>query len=282
MNHPTTRQGEPEQKWTRATPAVAGFTLIELLVVIAIIAILAAMLLPGLSRAKMQGLSTSCMNNIKQLDLAWLSYAPDYQYKMPPNWVRAVDAWIDGDIGDVSTPQGVTNLQPIVKGLLYPYCPNYHIYQCPANIEGSILDTQLPRVVMIRNYSIEGRMGGANDPESPSGTSGILGTAYPEYSKLDQVMWPAPTQAINFVDESCNTIDDGFFAIQTSTTEWQNSPTGRHLKGTQFGFADGHAEHWTWRTLTGEQHLNAPVISSGVSTESDLIRVQNAVFLPKP
>jgi len=264
-------------------PDTNGFTLIELLVVIAIIAILAAMLLPALSKAKVQGLSTSCENNLKQLDLAWIQYTSDFQNKMPPNWVTSADAWIDGAIGDVSSPQGVTNIQPIIKGLLYGYCPNYHIYQCPGNTQGSDLDTTpaFRNLPMIRNYSIEGRMGGLNDPLVS--TTYVLTAAYPEYSKVDQIMWPAPTQAINFVDESCNTIDDGFFAVDESTTEWQNSPTGRHMKGTQFGFADGHAEHWTWQTLPAEQDLSASVtLGHGVSTLSDLRRVQNAVFLPNP
>ncbi len=281
MNTSTTREDKRARNWPCAPRTQTAFTLIELLVVIAIIAILAAMLLPGLSRAKMQGLSTSCMNNIKQLDLAWLSYASDNQNKMPPNWVSAANAWIDGAIGDVSTPQGVTNLQPILKGLLYSFCPNYNIYHCPANTIGSVLDPSLRNVVPIRNYSIEGRMGGAHDPSDD--TTYVLTAEYPEYSKMDQVMWPAPSQAINFVDESCNTIDDGYFAMQTVTTMWQNSPTARHLKGTQFGFADGHAEHWTWQVLSTEQDLNASVTAvHGQNTESDLIRVQNAVFLRQP
>ncbi len=101
----------------------------------------------------------------------------------------------------------------------------------------------LRNVPMIRNYSIEGRMCGLND-RLLSATYVLTG-AYPEYSKANQNMWPAPTPAISFVDESCNTIDDGIFVVDESTTESQNSPTGRHMKGTQFGFADGHAEHWT-------------------------------------
>jgi prepilin-type processing-associated H-X9-DG protein len=95
-------------------------------------------------------------------------------------------------------------------------------------------------------------------------------------------MWPAPTQAINFVDESINTIDDGYFALDLSTSDWQNSPTTRHMRGTQFGFADGHAEHWTWHAISTEQDLNAPVNNRGVNSLSDLVRIQDAVFLPKP
>jgi prepilin-type N-terminal cleavage/methylation domain-containing protein len=259
-----------------------AFTLIELLVVIAIIAILASLLLPGLSRAKSQGLSTSCMTNIKQLDLGWLSYASDNKDLMPPNYLSSANAWIDGVFGDVSTPGGVTNLLPIKLGLLYPYCPNYETYRCPANIGGSSMESgALRNVTMVRNYSIEGRMGAKNDPNTD--TTYVLGAEYPLYSKMADILRPAPTQAINFVDESVNTIDDGYFAVQTVQTEWQNSPTVRHLKGTVFGFADGHSEHWSFRKLSTEQGLDAPVTSTGLDdTLVDLVRVQNAVFLPKP
>jgi prepilin-type N-terminal cleavage/methylation domain-containing protein/prepilin-type processing-associated H-X9-DG protein len=259
-----------------------GFTLIELLVVIAIIAILAAMLLPALSKAKVEGQSTACESNLKQLDLAWIIYAQDFQNKMPPNWVSVANAWIDGAIGDVSTSAGVTNIQPIIKGLLYPYCANIHVYQCPGNTKGSDMDSGPYRnIAPIRNYSIEGRMGGANDPGGD--TTYILTTAYPEYSKMNDVVWPPPAAAINFVDESVNTIDDGYFAMQDGNTEWQNSPTGRHNGGTPFGFADGHAEFWKWVSLAGDQDINANVsLPGGRNTLQDLKRVQNAVFLAKP
>jgi prepilin-type processing-associated H-X9-DG protein len=175
----------------------------------------------------------------------------------------------------------VTNTLPILKGLLYPYCANIHVYQCPGNATGSDAETgPLRSLPMIRNYSIEGRMGGANDPGGD--TSYILTTAYPEYSKISDIVSPPPSLAINFVDESCNTIDDGYFAIDESTTDWQNSPTGRHNRAAPFGFADGHAEFWRWQVLNGEQDLNAPTVVRGVSSLADLKRVQNAVFLVPP
>jgi prepilin-type N-terminal cleavage/methylation domain-containing protein/prepilin-type processing-associated H-X9-DG protein len=262
-----------------------GFTLIELLVVIAIIAILAALLLPALTKAKMQGQATSCSCNLKQLDTAWFCYAGDNKNWMPPNWLQSPNAWIDGVYGDVSTPGAMTNLLPIMKGMLYPYCPNVHIYRCPACFAGpdaSSEDTGVPHnVILARNYSIEGRMGGANDPNDD--TTWVLGATYPLYWKLDQVQYPAPSQAITFVDESINTIDDGYFATDFSATTWQNSPTVRHMRGTQFAFADGHAEHWSWKALCIENdRLQAVSPAPCGSTEDDLIRVDNAVFLPPP
>ena len=280
MNIPKNEPGfdlSSAQENSAKAPGTGGFTLIELLVVIAIIAILASLLLPALTRAKVQGLSVSCESNLKQLDLAWVSYAGDYKNYMCPNWVAAAGAWIDGVFGDVSTPGGATNLAPILQGLLYPYCPNAGIYRCPACTTGSDQDG-LRNKVMIRNYSIEGRMGGANDPSD--NTSTILGTEYPEYWKLDQVHHPSPSQAVNFVDESVNTIDDGYFAMQSGNSIWQNSPTVRHDRGTEFGFADGHAEHWSWRALCKENDLNANVTPAPCgSTLQDLVRLQNAIFL---
>ncbi len=243
--------------------------------VIAIIAILAGLLLPALARAKLKAQSITCLSNLKQLGLSWQMYAGDNNNLMVNNWVDSATSWTDGIQGNVTTTQGATNVLMLEKGLLWQYNPALGIYQCPTANKGP---AAAPKVRLVRNYSMEGRMGGANDPSD--NTTGILGTKYPEYSKLDQVLSPPPSEAFNFVDESLETVDDGYFAIQNVSNEWQNSPTARHGNSGTFAFADGHSERWRWAALSREQTWNATTTQYGVNTSADLKRVQYAIFRP--
>jgi prepilin-type N-terminal cleavage/methylation domain-containing protein/prepilin-type processing-associated H-X9-DG protein len=267
-------------------PARGGFTLIELLVVIAIIAVLAAMLLPALARAKVKAGAAQCCSNLKQLNYAWIMYYTDNNDTLVPNWLDDPRAWIDGTKGSVDEYPGATNLAELKNGLLFKYNPNVGVYKCPTANRGPA--TLNPNQAVDRNYSLEGRMGGAtkliaqkyNVGGSDSDTEWVLGTAYPQYQKVGDIIRPNPAEAMTFDDESIETVDDGYFAINgpsNTPNEWQNSPTARHGNAGVFAFADGHSELWHWRKLSKDQNLNAGW-AGPPNTLVDFQRCQYAVF----
>ena len=140
---------------------------------------------------------------------------------------------------------------------------------------------------LVRNFSMQGRMGGADASDARYGgvdTTWVLGPKYPQYKKLSQINNPSPSSAMVFLDESKETVDDGYFAVKAPDSpdknDWQNSPTVRHNKGAVFALADGHAELWRWRFLNVDQSWDTPVKRAGVDTTPDLRRVQNAVAVP--
>ncbi len=259
-----------------------AFTLIELLVVVAIIAILAAMLLPALSKAKTKAISIACINNLKQLEVCWHLYALDHQdLLVPNNSVYAFNTASDLAKG-VSWCPGYARYDPsptnIEDGLLFPYNSSLAIYHCPAdfstveNLDGTKLSA-----LRNRSYNLSQSVNGYPDYE------GVIYTNIPFFKRLTQIKNPNPTSCIIFLDESADTLVDAQFGMPTETYGWQNQwwdmPSDRHSRGANMSFADGHVEHWRWRvpkvfagwatTVTADEVEDYHRVASGIRQRMD-------------
>ncbi len=213
-----------------------AFTLMELLVVIAIIGILAAMLLPALSAAHERAHRLTCLNNQRQLGIAWEVYAGESSDRMVVNdWefrsanvaVSPSNSWVVGNAVLDADPGTITS------GTLFPYVKSVDVYHCPDD-RALIQGTSTPK---LRTYSLSCYMGG---PTADTDNYNI----YP-LSRTSQIR-NAPS-TLTFIDENDLTIDDGHFLYVTNDIEWYNIPSWRHTRGTVLAFADGHTEYWKWK-----------------------------------
>lgn len=254
-------------RWNLNPQGFQGFTLIELLVVIAIIAILAGMLLPALSKAKSKATGVKCLNNQKQLTLAWIMYADDNQDKLAPNYLGNTNSWIGGN---VNTAPGWTNINDIRNGRLWPYNNSLEIYKCPADVA---FKQGTRSVIRVRSFSMSGRMGQTD-------VTFVNPTAR-NFVKMSEIDRPSPAQAFVFVDELKESIDDGYFAVQATIPNngyWQNTPASRHGNGGVVSFADGHAESWRWVEPTTSKFKGYSLTTK--KDDRDLERFRLATYQP--
>ena len=226
-----------------------GFTLLELLVVIAIIGILAALLLPVLSKAKSRATTIECQNNLKQLQLAWQMYVNDHDDFIPGNnwWQEAGSNgmarcslnWMTGweDVTLADNPDN-TNTDLFLNpqwASLGEYSKSAAIYHCPASRvmvkEGGGL------FPLARTVSMNGWMGYTNRP---------LNTTFQFIRKTTDLGKLSASDAFVFIDERDDSVDDGFFGVSMVNDTMVEIAANYHGGGGPVTFADGHVEYHRW------------------------------------
>lgn len=273
-----------------------GFTLIELLVVIAIIGILAAMLLPAISKVKESAKGIYCVNNGKQLALAVQMYATDNHELFPPNPDDGTTmngyTWCGGSVlgGIGGMPPAHDTFDPAVlrnekKTLITSYVKNVEIFRCPSDprqgrytgTDPALVGTMIPATRGISMNQGVGTIDPAYDlyptPDNHQGVPNLPvnglwlngerthrhNQSYATFGKTADFTTVGPSQIFLTLDETPWGINDAAFGVSAAVPKWIDWPAVSHNNGCGFSFCDGHAELHHWQTGSLISHSLAEI-----------------------
>jgi prepilin-type N-terminal cleavage/methylation domain-containing protein/prepilin-type processing-associated H-X9-DG protein len=261
----------------------AGFTLTEMLVVIAVLGILAALLLPVLSKGKVKAQQTYCLDNGKQMMTAMTMYTSDFRDLFPPNPDDANSIpghnWCSGAAGKGQPAEFNPDiLADQTRSLLIAYLHGVvSVFHCPADLRIGLYQGSDPTLIgksvpAARTFSMNQAVGTicpgfASRPEAMGqpfpGHSGVpslpvngpwlndqhshlSGKPWITYGKMSSIQAPGPSGLWVLVDEDVNYLNDAAFAFGMEIPQWIDTPGTYHDGGCGFAFADGHSESHHW------------------------------------